>query len=269
MTTLPTQYVARKKRKANLLKIYLIETKTEFLKLLRNPMFVVPTLVFPLMFYAIFGLTFGNQVGAGGLRIPMYMLATYGAFGVIGCSLFSFGVGIATERGVGWLLVKKVSPMPPSAFLISKILMATLFNCIIVMLLFTLGMLVGKVQMDLQMWFSLAGVLILGALPFSAMGLALGFLSSPMASPAIANLIYIPMSFASGLWIPLSQLPEFFQKIAVFLPPYHFSQLALSQIGGAPGVNVLPHVLWLAGFAVLFSLIALYGYHKDEGKTSL
>jgi len=33
------------------------------------------------------------------------------------------------------------------------------------------------------------------------------------AAPALANLIYLPLSFASGLFMPLAQLPGFVQRI--------------------------------------------------------
>lgn len=252
----------------NIWRIYRLEIKSEFLNLLRNPMFLIPTIIFPLLFYVVFGLSYMNQV-AGNVRVPMYMLATYGAFGVIGASLFSFGVGIATDRSSGWLKIKRVFPMPPAAFLLSKLATALMFNLTIISLMFVLGVVVGRVSMPLAEWLRLGVTLIIGGLPFTALGLALGFLSGPTAAPAIANVIYIPMSFASGLWVPFSMLPGFFKSIAHVLPPYHFSQLALGQIGAATDTDMLGHVLWLTGYALVFLALALLGYRRDEGHASL
>ena len=95
----------------SLLRIHWMEAKMELLKMMRLPAFVVPTLSFPLIFYVFFGIAFGRQ-STGPMSMSTYLIATYGAFGVIGASLFGFGVAVAVERGQGWLQVKRASPMP-------------------------------------------------------------------------------------------------------------------------------------------------------------
>ena len=49
-----------------------------------------------------------------------YLIATYGAFAIMGSTLYAFGVGIAVERGLGWLEVKRASPMPLGAYFFAK-----------------------------------------------------------------------------------------------------------------------------------------------------
>ena len=77
---------------------YVLEAKYEFLKLLRMPGYALPSIAFPAMFYLLFGVLFGSR-GVGGMSMATYLIATYGAFGVIGAALFGFGVGVAIERG--------------------------------------------------------------------------------------------------------------------------------------------------------------------------
>ena len=194
--------------KRNLWRVYGLEARYEFLKLWRLPAYAVPTLAFPLMFYIIFGLTFGSE-HAGGVKVSTYLLATYGAFGVIGVALFGFGVGVASERAQGWMRLKRTSPMPLAALFTAKVVMALLFSLIVVLGLFAFGFTVGEVRLPLTSWLSLLGILLIGVLPFCAAGLAIGYLVGPNAAPAVVNLIYLPMGFASGLWIPIEQLPRF------------------------------------------------------------
>ena len=80
------------------MRTYALEAKYEFLKLLRMPGYAVPSIAFPAMFYVLFGVLVGRGA-VGGISMPTYLIATYGAFGVIGASLFGFGVGVAIERG--------------------------------------------------------------------------------------------------------------------------------------------------------------------------
>ncbi len=253
-------------RRPSQLGIYRTEAVHEFLKLIRVPIFAISGLAFPLMFYVIFRLTFAGET-AGGVGVTTYMLATYGAFGVIGSALFGFGVSVAIERGQGWMRLKRVSPMPPLAYFVAKVAMSTTFAALIVVALFTLGVTVGGVRMPIEQWLGLAAVLVIGALPFCAMGLAFGYLVGPNSAPAVLNLVYLPMAFASGLWIPLSQLPEAVRAIAPFLPPYHFAQLALGSLGASDGSSPLLHLGALVAFTIAFLAVAGWGYRRDEGRT--
>ena len=197
----------------------------------------------------------------------MYILAMYGAFGVIGAALFGFGVNVASERGMGWLEVKRASPMPPFAYFFAKMAMALLFGAIVLLMLFALGAAVGGVRMPTLTWLRLASGLLVGAIPFCALGLAIGYMVGPSGAAAVVNLIYLPMSFASGLWIPIETLPGWVQVMAPFLPAYHLAQVALAQIGVPSQMSVLLHSGALAVFTALFLGMALVGYWRDEGKT--
>ena len=76
--------------------VYWMETRSEFLKLARMKSYSVSTVVFPLMFYCFFGLAMGREQQAGvAMPFARYLLATYGAFAIIGATLYAFGVGVA------------------------------------------------------------------------------------------------------------------------------------------------------------------------------
>jgi ABC-2 type transport system permease protein len=251
--------------KASMLRIHWLELKSEFLKMLRVPGYVIPTLAFPLVFYLFFGVAFGTKATLGSTTMATYLIATYGAFGVIGASLFGLGVNVAVERGQGWLQVKRATPMPLSAWFGAKIGMALLFSTIIVAAIAGLGVLFGGVHFAPAVWPVLFITLVAGALPFCAFGLAIGYLAGPNSAPAIVNLVFLPMSFLSGLAIPIDYLPKFLQKIALALPPYHFAQLALSTFGQGKGSPAM-HIVALASFTVLCLALATFGYRRDEGK---
>ncbi|HYM60967.1 MAG TPA: ABC transporter permease [Thermoanaerobaculia bacterium] len=248
------------------LRTHLVEIKYELLKLMRLPGYVIPTLTFPLIFYIFFGIAFGQGKVTGSTKMAAYLIATYGTFGVMGASMLGIGINLAIERGQGWLQVKRATPMPMSAFLMAKIAVAVSFGSVIVLGLFILGASFGGVRFAPAVWAQLFATLVAGTLPFCALGLTLGYWAGPNSAPAIANLIYLPLSFASGLWIPIDFLPKFVQKLALFLPPYHLSQLTLRVIGAGKG-PAWAHVLALASYSVLFLLLASAGYAKDEGKT--
>ena len=257
-TTAPRRSLAR---------IYALEAKMECLKLLRLPAFAVPSVAFPWVFYCLFGLTFGGARAVGGTTMAAYLLATYGTFGVIGVSLFGFGVGVATERGQGWMLLKRATPMPPGAYFFAKTALAVAFSTVIVCGLFALGGFAGGVAMPTAQWVGLAATLLAGAVPFCALGLALGYVSGPNSAPAIVNLLYLPASFASGLWIPIQALPGWVQAVAPWLPPYHLGQLALAVLGVEPQMALWRHAGALVATTALGIALARFAYVRDRGKT--
>ena len=196
-----------------------------------------------------------------------YLLATYGTFGVMGAALFGCGVSVAVERGQGWLLLKRATPMPPLAYLAAKLSMSLLFGVFVVVLLGTAGVLAGGVRLTPGSWALLAAALVAGALPSCAFGLAVGYLAGPNSAVPIVNLVYLPVAVTSGLWMPIEVLPRAVQSVAVWLPPYHHAQLALSVFGADRGGDVWGHLAALAGATGLGVVAAWIGYLRDEGRT--
>ena len=250
-------------RHPNLVVICAKEVKYEFLKNLRFPMFSVSTLVFPLMFYILFGLVMGRQM-IGTLRSTVYLIPAYGTFGVMGASLFGTAAGLAAERGLGWLQVKRATPMPLFAYFLAKVVMSMIFSTVDVLALMLMGFLFGGVHLSAVVTLKLAATLVAGSLPFCAMGLAIGYFAGPNSAPALINIFYLPMSFCSGLWMPFMFLPKFIQKIAILLPPYHLSQLALNIVGGSQAGSAVGHWQTLAGFTFLCLGIAWVGHQRDQ-----
>lgn len=244
--------------------VYLLEAKMEFLKSLRMKAYSLTTVLFPIMFYCFFVLSMGQSKDF--TPMARYTLATYGAFGVMGATLFAFGVGVAVERGLGWLQVKRASPMPPAAYFVAKGVVGMAFGAIVVALLCGLGAAFGGVRMPAWQWLAMGGALIAGAIPFCALGLAIGSFAGPSSAPATVNAIYLPMAFCSGLWIPFQFLPKGIQAIAPLLPSFHLSRIALGILG-APGQGAAAtHVEALLGFTLLFAGIAWLGQAREREK---
>jgi len=246
--------------------IYLKEAKYEFLKNLRLRMYTASVLSFPIMFYVLFGLVLNSKQAIGGTAVPTYLIATYGTFGVMGASLFGTAAGLASDRGLGWLQVKRASPMPPFAYFAAKVITSMTFSTVIVLALFALGTTLGGVRMPVTLFARLLGTLVAGSLPFSAMGLAVGYFAGPNSAPPTINLIYLPMSFCSGLWVPFMFLPKVVKQIALVLPPYHLSQLALGVVGAGTHESAATHWEVLIAFTMICLGIARIGFQRDQEK---
>ncbi|RDD82666.1 ABC transporter permease [Dyella tabacisoli] len=231
---------------------YLEEARSECLRYLRSPGFLLPTLLFPSVFYLMFGIFLGH---ANGPDAPRYLLASYGTFGVMAPGLFGFGVSLALERDSGLLTLKRALPMPPGAYLLGKMAMAMVVAATVSILLLSMATFLAHASLTLSQMLSLFVTDLLGVLPFCALGLLLGTLIKGQGAPGLVNMIYLPMAFLSGLWFPLSMMPALLQQLAPIWPSYHLNQLALSAVGLGQG-PVWPHVLALSGYTVVLVWLA-------------
>ncbi len=262
--TLPVPYRQRNTT-AHTVSLYLREIRYEFIRSLRNKGFSFAVIGFPSMFYLLFGVANRGQTLHAGENVAKYLLAGYAGFGTVGVALFGIGVGLAFERTSGWLDLKRASPMPPLAYLVARCAMAVLFSLIIVSLLSGIGVVAAGVHLTFGEYGRLLATAFLGSLPFAAMGLLFAMLLPPNSAPGIVNMFYLPMSYASGLWIPISMLPRIVQHIAPWLPTFHLAQLMLHAVGYGPaGDHILPHIFALAGFTCLFLGLAWIAFVRAE-----
>lgn len=246
--------------------IYLKEIKYEFLKNLRLRLYTASVLSFPIMFYVLFALVFNSHQTIGATRVATYLVATYGTWGVMGASLFGTAAGLASDRGLGWLQVKRATPMPPFAYFVAKVVVSMAFSAIVVLSLFVLGIALGGVRMSVTAFAALLGTLVVGSVPFAAMGLALGYFAGPNSAAPTINLIYLPMSACSGLWMPIMFLPKIVQKFALAMPPYHLAQLALGVVGAGARESAFVHWDVLIAFTMICFGIARIGFQRDQEK---
>ena len=194
--------------------IYFREIRAEVLRSLRTPAFLVPTLAMPLAFYALFALILAPRGSATGV----YILATYGVLAALGPSLFGFGAGIASDRDAGILDLKRISPLPPGAFLIARLAGAAFFTFIVLLGLYALAAGGAGVRMPAGAWLTLLCVRLLSVLPFCLLGLCVGLRTGASAAMAVTNVLFIGLAVLGGLWMPLSMFPQALQQFALALP---------------------------------------------------
>ncbi len=249
---------------ARTLGIFLTEARYEFVRLLRTRAFSLAVIGFPVIFYVFFGLIMNRGEHIGSVSVAKYMLAGYAVFGMVGAALFGIGGGLASELSTGWLELKRASPMPPLAYLVAKCCSAAVFGLIIVSLLTLLGITIAHVSITLPEYARMMALTLVGTVPFACLGMVIALLVPSNATPGVINMVYLPMSFCGGLWLPIMLLPHLLQKFALLLPTYHLSQLVLACFGYASAGSATSHWLGLLGFTLVMLGIAAIAYRRLE-----
>jgi ABC-2 type transport system permease protein len=242
------------------------QTRAQVLYAIRIPAFSLTTTVLPIMFFAFFGLPYVHlKIGGTSVNIGAYLMGSFGAYAVSSAMVFNFGIGVAMARAQKLDLLQRATPLPSSVAIAATVVNAMLFALISLLALFAFASIVGGVRMPIEAWLSLTFRLLIGAVPLIGLGMAIGYAAGPNSAPAVTNLIYLPMSFASGLFIPIAQLPDFVQKVAPFLPTYHYGQLAWNAVG-APTESMDKAVLALVIWTVVLFGLALRFFRLDQSR---
>ncbi|HYW27894.1 MAG TPA: ABC transporter permease [Terriglobales bacterium] len=246
-------------------RIVLAQIKATLIGYWRLPTFVIFSMALPVMFFLFFGLPYAHDKLPDGSSVGVLVMANLAAYGVSSILVFNVGIGRAQSRAQKIDLLQRATPLPGWAVIAADTAGALVLAVISVVVLSVFAVLAGGISLGFGDWVLLVVRLILGALPLLGLGLAIGYGTGVNAAPAVANLIYLPLSFASGLFIPLQQLPKFIQQIAPYLPTYHYGQLV--RHGLTPTDESLgTAVLWLIVWGVILFGIAIRAYRSDVAR---
>ena len=235
----------------------LAHTRALTLELLRQPAYLVPTLAFPAVFFLFFA------APATGVAADVRM-ATFAGFAAIGVAFFQFGVGIAVERSSPWETYVRTLPVTAAVRLAARLLSAAGFAAAAATVVVAVAIAATPASLSPARWLALAAALVAGTAPFALLGVAIGYWAPPRAALPLANLLYLVLSYAGGLWFRPERLPRVVEAVSPFLPTHALADvLAAAAVGAGP-----PWRPWaaLAAFAALFAIAAVWGYRRDEGR---
>lgn len=261
----PTSPITSTRHNRSQWKIYGQEAKYEFIKLVREPMYPMSVIGFPIIFFLLFGLS-NAHVMLYGEPLTRYLVASYSCFGSMGASMLAIGGNIAYERGHGWLELKRAFPMPPAAFLTSKLASSLTFCVAVTVIMLIVAAVFAHVTVTPVQALSLIGANLICGLVFATLGVFLGLQLSPSSAPGMLYMIYLPLSLCGGLWMPLEALPTWLQAVAPLLPSYYCAQLDYAALDYPTTYNTAKLLLGLVLYASLFSAVTLYLFRRQEAR---
>jgi ABC-2 type transport system permease protein len=235
-----------------LVRAYLTEVKYETLRMLRSPSFAIPFLLLPVPIYLFFGVMLAAPAVAKNPGVANYLFSGFLVFSVMGPALFGAGCVLALERDAGFLKLKRALPAPGGSYLIAKMVMAMAFAALATLTVLVAGLFAGKLTLSGGQIVIMMIVMIVGAVPFAAIGLFVGAYASGSAAPAFVNIVFLPMMYLSGLFIPL---PKSLERLTIIWPAFHLNQTAL----GAAGVSEFSFIAPAISAAALLGVTVLFG----------
>jgi ABC-2 type transport system permease protein len=223
--------------------------RAEVGRLRRNKRYAIFTLLLPVILYVVIGPQVKGQhaYGVGYAAYYMIAMASVGAFSG---ALTGNAQRISVERKDGWIRQLRLTALPANAYVVGKIVASMAVTVPSVVIVLLLGRLVGGVHLELWKWFAIFGVIWLGSLPFTALGVALGYRYMPDTVQPIAMVVYLVMSVLGGLWFAVS---GFLEKVAKFIPTYQITRVGTDILSGQ-SIPMTAFVVILAWFALFLAL---------------
>ncbi|MDT7538613.1 MAG: type transport system permease protein [Actinomycetota bacterium] len=217
------------------------QTKAELTLLLRNGEQLLLTLVIPLGLLIV--LTKVDVVTVSGNRAGFFVPGVM-ALAVMSTAFTGQAIAIGFERQYGVLKRLGATPLPRTVLLGAKTLAVLAVELVQLMLIASLGLVLGWDPHG-----SVLGVLllvVLGTASFSGLGLLLGGTLRGLTTLATANLLWFVMLVLGGVLFPLSRFGAA-QDVLQLLPTAalsHGLRAVLQHGAHAPARDVLALVGW-------------------------
>ncbi len=231
---------------------------TEMKLFLREPMATFFTLGFPLMILFLFGSIWGNKPAKefSGFGFVDMSVPGYTAVIIASTGLIAVAVSMASYREKGILRRLRATPLRPHTVLGAQVMVFFALTALGMVLLIIAGLLVFGLRFAGNVLSVFAGF-SLSTLSFFSMGFILaGLMPTARTAQIVAMVLFYPMIFLSGAFIPWKILPKTMQKFAQVLPLTHVVTLLKGLWMGHGWAEHLKEVGILAGLLVVCVIVS-------------
>ena len=193
----------------------------------RNPAAAFFTFFLPLIFLVLFNSIFGDSeltIDGRDLDGSTFYVPGIVALAVVSATYTNMGMMVTISRDLGILKRVRGTPLPPWAYIFGRLAHAMLVSLLLVVIVVGVGAAAYGTDVPDNTLPGFAVTLMLGAVTFCALGLALtAVIPNADAAPAITNATILPLLFVSNVFIPLQDPPAWLAFVGDVFPVKHFA----------------------------------------------
>ncbi|WP_116949795.1 ABC transporter permease [Jiangella endophytica] len=238
----------------------LTHARYQFVETLRIPVAVIATVFFP----AASMLFFVVPNAADDPRAATVATASMVVFATMVTCLFQYGSGVAEDRALPWESFVRTLPTGAGPRFAARVLVGTAFVLVAVVPVVLIAVLFTEATLTPARFLAALGGLVVAVVPFTLLGLAIGYSLPAKAATAVATISFLPLAFGGGLMGDPEDLPGFIDTIAPFLPTRGAAELIWAAVSDFT-VDPLSMVM-LAVWTVAAGGAAVFAYRRDEGR---
>jgi ABC-2 type transport system permease protein len=206
-------------------------TRFELRRTLRDSRFLFFLVAMPTLLYLLYS-GFSPTKTTHGLAAPTSFMVAMMCYATIGSACYAMGPPLAQERVTRWMTQLRVMPLSGPAWLAAKLVQGAVLVLPGVVAVGVTAMVSRDIHLGMAQWVELVGVLVLGSLPFSVLGLVIGEAFDGQAASSATLFLVLGLSFVGGLFIPDAQLPQPVRRFAGIFPSHQLASLARTIASG-------------------------------------
>ena len=235
-------------------------TRFELLRTVRNRRLLVFAFGFPLVLYVLIAVPnrHVHNLSGSGISAPVYFMVGLLTFGTMNAMLAA-GARIAAERQAGWNRQLRITPLSARTYFRTKVVIGYAMSLVTIGLLYAAGFALG-VRLPAGDWLRMTGLLLVGLIPFAALGILIGHLVTADSVGAALGGLTAVLAFLGGVWYPLGD-HGVMAGIGQALPSYWLVRAAHVGVGGS-GWGVHGWAV-IAAWAVGATMLARRAYIRD------
>ena len=196
-----------------------------------------------------------------GQGFKAWLIPGIAAMAIMQTGLFTVVFTLVRFKSQGVLRRLKATPIGASHFLAGQLTTKAIIVVLQTYVLVIVGAIVLSVSVGngrVGVWFDLTILALLGGALFIAMGLAVsGWAKNEETAAPIANIISMPMMFLSGVFFPLSVMPDWLTRWSQYLPlTYLADGMRAITVEGASITTLGTELLGLGVWIIIVFVIA-------------
>lgn len=243
-------------------RLSLLHARYQFLETVRIPIAVIGNMLFPAL--AMFFFVVPQAQVADDPVLATAAVGQLAMFAVMSTCLFTYGAGVAEERQQPFDPYLRTLPAGAGPRVAGRVLNGGIFVLLGLAPLVLIGWLFTAATVTTGQFAAAVGAILAVALPFLLLGMAIGYSLSAKAALPVVQVVLFPLAFAGGLFMPPEVFPAWLDAFSQALPSRAGRDLLVQALTGQPAFALAVPVL--AGWAVLFAVLAVWAYRRDEGR---
>ena len=232
----------------------------------RNRRYLLFAIGFPTVFYLLYtgvlsGASADPSAQVGGMPWRTYFMVSMATYAAIVAAVGG-AIVIADERSSGWTRQLRVTPLPAAAYVVGKLIVSYVVTIPAIAAVLVAGTIANHVELPAVSWAQILVTLVVGSLPFAAIGLLIGYVFDAGSAQGAMMVTLFSLAILGGLWAPITSFPETLATIGRMLPSFRLAELGRdAAIGALPD---LPTIAILVAYAAVIGALVAWRYRTVE-----
>ncbi|MFS8477882.1 MAG: ABC transporter permease [Micromonosporaceae bacterium] len=239
--------------------LVLTHAKYQLLETARVPIAVIGMTFFPvaaMLFFVVPNI--GDDPVAATLAT-----ASMVTFAMSTTCLFTYGIGVAEDRARPWEPFTRTLPAGAGPRFAGRIISGITFMFLSIVPVVIVAAVATEATATVRQLALAAGALLAGTIPFTLLGLAIGYALPSKAALAVAQVLFLPLAVGGGLMSDPNDMPGWMSAISPYLPTRGAGELMWAAL---TDFTVDPKAIAMLGaWTVVLAVVAGWAYRRDEG----